>query len=381
MTEPTGNYIAEWFGHRVFPVVAQTDETLSDQQDSRCPFLTEVTGETRECVKRERSKGVCTISSTSNGPRQDWLVCPFRALDLTLLQDAATRLFGHSAVLDLVAAPVLADPSTADAFRADVVAGHPRIVYFQNQLGGEIRLSATERSPEFSFDATMVEVLPSEDRLTLGRYGVFEIQTMDFHGTYAAAVQNLNNALHLHQNQFGAAVAEHPEWLGERVEGPNIANVFKRTFYQMMFKFQIGSHEHAAGCVFAIPTAVWDSWQRHLGKPELVTAPDGTYRLAVEHDETDPASWIYVFDLDVSADASPNQLSVTNVIGTSAQALSHYALDVAPRAALEEGSSADRLLATIQLRLGQYLPEFRITNRRRRARSAGQSELGLDDPS
>jgi hypothetical protein len=148
----------------------------------------------------------------------------------------------------------------------------------------------------------------------------------------------------------------------------------------MMFKFQVGSHEHSAGCVFAIPKAVWDSWQRHLGKPELVTASDGTFRLAVDHDHAAPASWIYVFDLDVSADNSPNQLSVVNVIGTSAQALSHYALDVAPLAALEEGGSADRLLATIQYRLGQYLPEFRSARRGRRARSGEQSGLRLDVP-
>jgi hypothetical protein len=74
MSMEPGNYIAEWFGHRVFPVVAVTENSLSDQKAQRCPFLTEVTDEPHACVKREKSKGVCTISSTSNSSRQDWLV-------------------------------------------------------------------------------------------------------------------------------------------------------------------------------------------------------------------------------------------------------------------------------------------------------------------
>jgi hypothetical protein len=342
----------------VFPVVAVTASSLSDQDAQRCPFLSEVTAERQGCVKREKSKGVCTISSTSNGSRQDWLVCPFRALDPSLLRDAAIRLFGHDAP-NLVAAPVLADAATADAFREQVRAGRPSIAYFQNKLGGEISLSATDRSPELSFDATMVEVLPGDGTFVLGRYGVFEIQTMDFHGTYAAAVKNLDAALHLHQADFGTALADHPTWLAEKVEGPNIANVFKRTFYQMMFKFQLGAHEHSAGCVFAIPEAVWDSWQRHLGRPDLVTATDGTLRLAVDRDEGQPISWIYVFDLDVSDRISPNALRMKKVIGTSAAALSHYALDVAPQAAMESGGAADQLLQSIQSRLAAFLPELK----------------------
>jgi len=356
--------VAEWFGHRVFPIVAGTCDSLRDQQLGRCPFLSDITGKTHDCVKAELSSGVCTISSVSNGPRQDWLVCPFRALDLDVLDDAARRLFGHSpeTEINLVAASVLADQEEADKFRARVQQGIPSLVYFQNKLGGEISLSATDRSPEFSFDATMIEVKNDlSGSLTLGRYGVFEIQTMDFHGTYASAVRNLKDALRLHKEDFASAVQEHSEWVSEKVEGPNIANVFKRTFYQMMFKFQIGAHSHSAGCVFAVPSAVWDSWQRHLGKPELVQQDDGTFRLARVGQEAtvNPTSWIYVFELDVSAETTPNEIKLMKVIGTDAAALSHYALDVAPAAALEEGASADRLLESIRMRLAAYLPEFK----------------------
>ncbi|MEU1736066.1 hypothetical protein [Streptosporangium sp. NPDC020145] len=358
-----GNHIAEWFGHRVFPVVAATEASLSDQQSKRCPFLTGITGEHRVCVKRPRSHGVCTISSVSNGPRQDWLVCPFRALDSDLLENAARRLFEHDpdTEINLVAAPVLEDPAQAHKFREGVRNGIPSLVYFQSKLGGEISISPTERSPEFSFDATMVEVLPDGSGITLGRYGIFEIQTMDFHGTYARAVENLNSALHLHSGNFGSTVGAHPQWLSEKVEGPNIANVFKRTFYQMMFKFQVGAHGLSAGCVFAIPSAVWDSWQRHLGKPDLVDHGDGTLRLSIPeqiHNEK-PSAWIYVFELDVSAEVSPNEINLVKVIGTDAEALAHFALQVAPEAALEQGGSVDLLLDTIRTRLALYLPELK----------------------
>lgn len=377
------NSISEWFGHRIYPVVADTPEARSDQLNERCPFLSAATHETRGCTKRTKSKGVCTISSSSNGTRQDWLACPHRALDSELLDDAARRLFGYSTgdAVNLVAVTRLASTDEADSFRDSVRSGVPSVVYFQAKLGGEINISPTDRSPEFSFDATMVEVIAdASGALTLGRYGIFEIQTMDFHGSYGAATKNLKDALRLHEDKFSSAVKVHPHWASAKIEGPNIANVFKRTFYQMMFKFQIGAHGESAGCVLAIPAAVWDSWQRHLGKPELIERQDGTYRLAAEHDEETsldhPPAWIYVFDLDVSADVSPNEMTIRKVIGTDAAALSHFALDVAPEAALAEGGSVDRLLETIQVRLSRYLREFRPV-RTTRARAQIQEQLDL----
>lgn len=358
------NHIAEWFGHRVYPIVSTSPNALDDQRAQRCPFLTDVTGTTHECVKNPNSKGVCTVSAASNGTRQDWLVCPFRALDIDMLEDAARRLFGYSKTDDvaLVAATVLVDPVRRAEFVARVDAGLPTVVYFQNKLGGEISIGATERSPEMSFDATMVEMLPSESGPSLGRYGIFEIQTMDFHGSYSHAVKNLSNALHLHGDEFSSAVQSHPQWPGDRMEGPNIANVFKRTFYQMMFKFQIGAHPSSAGCVFAIPRSVWNSWQRHLGAPDLVEQADGTWRLAVsdEGEATRPAAWIYVFDLDEQGGASPNDLVLWRAIATDAASLSHYALVVAPDAALAQGGAVDNILSTIRTRLLKFLPELAI---------------------
>jgi hypothetical protein len=100
-----------------------------------------------------------------------------------------------------------------------------------------------------------------------------------------------------------------------------------------------------------------------LGRPDLILKPDGTYRLAVQDQEEHehPSSWIYVFEILESDTVTPNDIELAKVIGTDAAALSHYALDVAPAAALEEGGSADRILDTLRARLGGYLIEFAPT--------------------
>lgn len=359
------NHIAEWFGHRVYPVVADTSRAIHDQQMGLCPFLSDETGHDRECVKAPNSKGVCTVSSVSKSHgRQDWLVCPIRALDTPLLEDVVRRLFDVKPLeqLEVLPASVLGDASRRDEFVEHLRLGGRGVVYFQTKLGGEITLRKTDRSPEFSFDATMVELLINDDgALDLGKYGIFEVQTMDYHGSYSAAVQNLRDGLRLHKEDFHTTLAARPDWLAERMEGPNIANVFKRTFYQMMFKFQVGAHASSAGCVFAIPRPVWDSWQRHLAAPDLVERGDGTWQLGESSGEVDsgrPSAWIYVLDLEVSDRESPNALDVWRIIATDAKSISHYALDLAPAAALEEGGSVDRILGNLRSRLATNLPDL-----------------------
>ena len=110
--QPTGAaerpHVAEWFGHRVFPGVSASPGALDDQRAGRCPFLTETLKANTQCVKARNSRGVCTISATSNGPRQDWLVCPYRALDDHLLADMVRRLYQIPASELVVIRPVLA---------------------------------------------------------------------------------------------------------------------------------------------------------------------------------------------------------------------------------------------------------------------------------
>ena len=87
-------HISEWYGHRVFPLVDASPAAVRQQRSGRCPFLSETLAAATSCVKAENSSGVCTISASSNGPRQDWLVCPYRALDNNLLTAMVRRLYG-----------------------------------------------------------------------------------------------------------------------------------------------------------------------------------------------------------------------------------------------------------------------------------------------
>jgi len=269
--------------------------------------------------------------------------------------------------------PVLIRPAVALADEArrseilDAVQGSGRVfVYFQDKLGGEISLSKTGASPELSFDITVVELLPpvpgenlpgpSEPLITAGKYGVIELQTTDTHGSYAYAVKALASALDLHKGQFSDQVAEHPEWAGRKIEGPNISNVFKRTFYQIAFKFQVTKRETSVGCVLALPQPVWDSWQPFLGAPELHEQPDGTWRLL--DDKTSlPSDWIYVFDIDTDPGpgGGPAPIRVGLVIGTDAATLSRAAFEIAPAKAVAHGGDYDLVAETINRRLGRYL--------------------------
>ncbi len=362
-------HIAEWFGHRVFPTVSSGDTPIDDQRSGRCPFLTETLKRSTPCVKAPNSRGVCTISARSNGPRQDWLVCPYRALDDGLLADMVKRLYAIKPLAPVLIRPVvvLAEES-ARLEILNAVHGDDRVfVYFQDKLGGEINLTKTAASPELKFDITVVELLPGaahglgtelgDPQVTVGKYGVIELQTMDTHGSYMHAVKALTDALDLHPKNFSDQLAENPEWAGRKVEGPNISNVFKRTFYQIAFKFQVTKRETSVGCALALPQPVWDSWQPFLGAPELHEQPDGTWRL-LDDQASRPSDWIYVFDIDSQPGVGgrPAPIRVSLVIGTDAATLSRAAFEVAPARAVTHGGEHDAVAETIARRLGRYLP-------------------------
>lgn len=356
-----GNFVSEWFGHRVYPTVSESTISLSDQQSGRCPFLSQATGEDKMCVKSPAAHGICSINSASNGARQDWLICPYRALDPALVESVARRLYGAPAsrAAHIVPAPTMARSADRKRFIEAVRRGDLAVLYVQDKLGGEISIAPTDRSPELSFDITMVEVHGRDEHFALGRYGIFEVQTMDFHGSYRAVVQNLKDALRLHSAAFHDTLTSNPAWLSQKIEGPNIANVFKRTFYQIVLKFQIAADGNCAGCVLALPAAVWDSWQRHLGKPDLVETPSGTFSLGPPIEQPGGTrAWIYVFDLDTQSDITPSPVIISKVIETSAEQLIHHALTVAPAAAISGSGSADRVGASILRRISQWWPEI-----------------------
>jgi hypothetical protein len=355
-----GNFVSEWFGHRVYPTVISSPEAIADQRAERCPFLSQATGENRDCIKNVRSKGVCSVSCPSNGVRQDWLVCPYRALNPEIVTGAVRRLFGLAAHTSPFVTPAV--NLVKDEVRTDIKqrldAGQPVFTYFDEKMGGELSIPATDKSPEFAFDVTIIEISLRDGVPEIGRFGILEIQTTDFHGSYQGAVRNLKDGLRLHESTFADALQKNQRWLSDGIEGPNIANVFKRTFYQMMFKFQLGQHGRCAGCVLAIPQSVWDSWQRHLGSPQVKTEADGTFSLLKpgQTRSADCPAWIFVFDADAKAAITPSPIIVNRTIGTDAPSFSYWALEVAPEAALSNIDADAGFLASLSRRMKAVWP-------------------------
>jgi hypothetical protein len=369
-----GNYVAEWFGHRLYPRVATGSTVLQTQQSRTCPFLSRMAGEERECAKSaDASRGVCTINTNTPAGRRDWPVCPHRVLDRGLLTNAAKRLFGHAPSTDITLLPATAIGTAEERqrLRSHVLSGHPTVVFFHEKFGGEIDLGRGVNSLSFSFDITLVELVADGTDIAFGNYGIVEIQTADFHGSYGDATYGLLQALHKDGSGFHAAVKRDPTVAGRGIETPNLSNIFKRTFYQMMFKFQIGLHGKSAGCILILPRSVWESWQAHLGRPTLAPRPDGTWQLRESDPEVtrseSPPAWIYVIDITDTVDPEPDAVGLGLAIATDSASFSHYALDVAPKAVLSTGGPADTIMLTIERRTARYWPL--------RERSSGQDFL------
>lgn len=361
---PPSNHVSEWFGHRIYPNVVHSPEALEDQHHKRCPFLTIAKATPAGCIKSDNAKGVCTVS-TKPGPdasRQDWLVCPYRALDPVMLQAFVARLYSFSP--DEPAFVIPGIRLGTNATRQEVIRrlqqGERVFIYFDEKLGGELGIPGTGASPEFSFDVTVFELISEGDVVHVGRFGIIEIQTMDFHGSYKHAVKNLTDGLRLFPNDFPSQIQANQVWMSDHVEGPNIANVFKRTFYQMMFKFQLANHPKCVGCVLAIPTSVWNSWAPHLAKPDLRPYGDGIqclFKPKSKRPERVPA-WIYVFGLDADADQTPSPIQIRNIIATDAPSMSYYALDAAPANSLANIECAGGMLALARKRISAIWPEL-----------------------
>lgn len=337
-----GNYVAEWYGYRVYPPVDGSEQAVRDQATRICPFLSDATEQTRECVK---PNGVCTISSDSNGLRQNWLACPNRILDrrFTLLRSVVERLYGITGGQDIVLRPTIALQN--DEIRREILhalANDTRVfVFFHQIFGGEMNIRATSGSPAFKIDASIVELLADDDdSFHLGRHVFFELQTADFHGNYRNAVAELERL----QNEMPTTYHDALQDANiPHVQGPNKANVFKRTIYQTIFKMQLTRDQsRCAGFVIALPEAVWDSWRTFLGEPDPQQDPDdpSVWRLdggraAADDDTVEPEeAWIFVFDTDSASSESPKPLTIIKQIKTSSTVLIHYALEEAPRRAL-----------------------------------------------
>ena len=373
-SECAGNFVSEWYGQRIYPEVRLDVTAVTGANAGTCPFLSEVLHARKNCVKNENSSGVCTVSSVSNGPRQDWLVCPYRVINSTIVTRACQLIFGLADAVDPVPVSILEQGEELQRLVDFINANGVGYVFFQDKLGGEISIIGTSRSPELAFDVTVVEIRPDGNGgFAVTRFGILELQTMDYHGTYKHAVSNLRDGLRLHRQQFVEALTGNLErWSGQQVEGPNIANVFKRTFYQMLLKFRLaGEGSAAAGMVLAIPQSVWDSWQPFLGAPELEDEASGIKRLRVIPEapvEPQLNAYICVFDLD-SNDHNPiSPVVIRHFIRISPERMTHHAFTEVPAHILHAIQTDESVLATIKSRLGAFWPAFQTLASRSRKR-------------
>lgn len=362
-----GNYVSEWFGQRIYPTVRIDAASLADDRAGNCPFLSDVQRRGTACVKNANSTGVCTVSSNSNGSRQDWLVCPYRVISSDIVSRGCQLIFGLTEAVAPLPVSILSQPAALKRFTDEVAARGSGYLFFQDKLGGEISVLGTPRSPELSFDVTLVEITgDGHGGFAVARFGILEIQTMDYHGTYKHAVSNLRDGLRLHPATFSLTLAANLEhWAGDRVEGPNIANVFKRTFYQMLVKFKLaGDGSAAAGTVLALPRSVWDSWQPFLGAPELEDEAPGIKRLLRQGKRKTSIAplnaFICVFDLDASASTPISPVRIEHFIRVSPEQLANHAFTEVPDTILHAIRSNESVLARIRVRLGQWWPAFGI---------------------
>jgi hypothetical protein len=382
---PPSSFIAEWFGHVVWPPdeVDSSAEAVRNQTAERCPFLSSTTARDVPCIKKttvdgaELRTGFCTQSSPSTGTREDWLACPARVFDepFTLIRDAVTHVFklGVGEAVSVLPITRFGDPPVRNLVRSiqqREAEGQPRIFAFASNppnLGGEIDIPETSRSPGNKVDVSIFEILGITDdgKLRLGQFSIFEIQTADFHGSPLHAVKELRRLGPPTRNvDYHRQIAANPQALGTKLEGPNKANIFKRTIYQMILKIQMAKDPRCAGFCVVLPEPVWQSWARHLGDPPLEEAtPPGILRLRAptpDHSsdesvvEPEPA-WIIVFKVDRESQLSPRPLKIVKRIATDSAALIHFAFDAAPEAAIEVGA-LKTFEAAFAARLARHWP-------------------------
>lgn len=340
-----GNFIAEWFGRRVWNTVDPHLKVYDLKSSTECPFLSVAIGESRACIKtnrRDRPTGVCTISSDANGTRQDWLACPYRTLDkdFTLIKEAVHLLFkipGQQSVL-ILSGEAIKKAVYRKAMRDALSERTQRVfIFLADKMGGEVDIPETLQTPGTKVDVSIIEI-SSCDEAGLpngyGRHVHFEIQTADFHGSPLHAVDALEELAVSTSSpeEFYLALSGDIEMCGIGVEGPNKSNVFKRTFYQAVLKIRFAEADDCAGFILVIPTAVWESWKKHLGNPTIRPPINGRTALArneAEHEHicANAKAWIFVFDIDQTSGVSPQPLRVVQKIGVTTEILTYFAFE------------------------------------------------------
>jgi hypothetical protein len=177
-----------------------------------------------------------------------------------------------------------------------------------------------------------------------GNHLFYEIQTADFHGSplHAAALLRDSCPACVAAEGYHKDLIADVQICGTGVEGPNKANIFKRTIYQMIFKIELSRAPECAGFAIILPVPVWESWLRHLGRPQLVGDDPRKFKLRApaESEETSgerSRATVYVFDIDRDSQETPNPLLIAQQVTISAGALIYHAFDLASVEAIRRG--------------------------------------------
>lgn len=346
MSDQGSNFISEWFGVRLYPVPYCTKDSISAFLKKRCPFLSNALGRETQCVKSANSSGVCTITTKKDGLR-DWIVCPYRVLDIGILHDVVGRIFGDNREKIGIYPVVRLEDATSREKILRQASKETVYLFYQDKLGGEINVSGTKRTPELSFDITFVSCRADGDWLNIDKYGVFEAQTMDFHGSYKHAVSAMRSAVDLHGKDFPEVIKNKQEWLSREIEGPNIANVFKRTIYQLILKFDMAGRDRCQGVVLGLPESVWQSWEPHFG---------GLDWIGVSQDESRNC-WIFVLTPDAEPEKSPNRMILKKEYRVGPGILTERAFTVVPQIIATE--SLGSVFSNILRRTKKIYPKVR----------------------
>lgn len=97
-----------------------------------------------------------------------------------------------------------------------------------------------------------------------------------------------------------------------------------------------------AGFAIVLPVPVWESWLKHLGRPQVagtdprqlaLRTPTETERTSGEQSR----ATVYVFDVDRDSRETPNPLVIVQQVAISAGALIHHAFDRASAEAIGRG--------------------------------------------
>lgn len=86
------NFIAEWYGVRLYPSAAGASAAVDLLREKRCPFLSDALEAPIACIKNPNSSGVCTITTTRAEVR-DWITCPYRVLERGIIQEVTRKVF------------------------------------------------------------------------------------------------------------------------------------------------------------------------------------------------------------------------------------------------------------------------------------------------